>query len=191
MTLRFERVYPKTNSSLRLVGPRQLVGPTPSLPWCHFKTTNKSVTLETLNCFCLLFCTGLWKDFHRNTYSTESICYGSGKHTVCRHVRASLSPELLQALGSVGVNWLSMRVYHKRAIRCGYEWIHFRACVTNSMSATSLYWRRTFAETLQLMMMMKWCLMSSGVSWHIRDKLWPMPKHGSIILYVHGNQKVR
>ena len=39
-------------------------------------------------------------------------------------------------------------------------------------------------------MMMNWCLMSSDVSWHIRDKLWPMPKHGSIILYVHGNQKV-
>ena len=38
-------------------------------------------------------------------------------------------------------------------------------------------------------MMMKWCLMSSDVSWHIRDKLWPMPKHGSIKLYVHGNQK--
>ena len=28
--------------------------------------------------------------------------------------------------------------------------------------------------------MMKWCLMSLDVSWHIRDKLWPMPKHGSI-----------
>ena len=28
--------------------------------------------------------------------------------------------------------------------------------------------------------LMKWCLMSSDVSWHIRDKLWPMPKHGSI-----------
>ena len=37
----------------------------------------------------------------------------------------------------------------------------------------------------------KCCLMSSDVSWHIRDKLWPMPKHGSIILYVHGNQKAR
>ena len=39
------------------------------------------------------------------------------------------------------------------------------------------------------MMMMSWCLMSSDVIWHIRDKLWRMPKHGSIILYVHGNQK--
>ena len=37
--------------------------------------------------------------------------------------------------------------------------------------------------------MMKWGLMSSDVSWHIRDKLWPMPKHGSIILYVHGNRR--
>ena len=33
--------------------------------------------------------------------------------------------------------------------------------------------------------------MSSDVSWHIRDKLRPMPKHGSILLYVHGNQKAR
>ena len=41
------------------------------------------------------------------------------------------------------------------------------------------------------MMMMRWCLMSSDVSWHTRDKLWPMPKHGSVILYVHGNQKAR
>ena len=28
--------------------------------------------------------------------------------------------------------------------------------------------------------MMSWCLMSSDVIWHIRDKLWPVPKHGSI-----------
>ena len=40
-------------------------------------------------------------------------------------------------------------------------------------------------------LLMSWCLMSSDVIWHIRDKLWPMPKHGSIILYVHGNQKAR
>ena len=40
-----------------------------------------------------------------------------------------------------------------------------------------------------IMMMMSWCLMSSDVSWHIRDKLWPVLKHSSINLYVHGNQK--
>ena len=38
-----------------------------SLPWCHLKMTNKSVTFDTLNCFWLLFRTGMWKDFHRNT----------------------------------------------------------------------------------------------------------------------------
>ena len=38
---------------------------------------------------------------------------------------------------------------------------------------------------------MSWCLMSSDVMRHIRDKLWPMPKHGAINLYVHGNQKAR
>ena len=36
-----------------------------------------------------------------------------------------------------------------------------------------------------------WCLMSSDVIWHIRDKLWPMPKHGSVILYVHGNHPTK
>ena len=35
----------------------------------------------------------------------------------------------------------------------------------------------TFEEEERLL---SWCLMSSDVIWHIRDKLWPMPKHGSI-----------
>ena len=55
-----------------------------------------------------------------------------------------------------------------------------------------LMWRTSEGSEFHgLMMMMSWCLMSSDVIWHIRDKLWPMPKHGSIILYVHGNQKAR
>ena len=51
-------------------------------------------------------------------------------------------------------------------------------------------WENTAGQENQVLMM-SWCLMSSDVIWHIRDKLWPMPKHGSIILYVHGNQKAR
>ena len=47
------------------------------------------------------------------------------------------------------------------------------------------------ATTQVSLLMMSWCLMSSDVMRHVRDKLWPMPKHGSIILYVHGNQKAR
>ena len=31
-----------------------------------------------------------------------------------------------------------------------------------------------------LLMMMKYCLLSSDVIWHIRNKLWPMPKRGSV-----------
>ena len=37
---------------------------------------------------------------------------------------------------------------------------------------------RYFEALKQLLL--SWCLMSSDVIWHIRDKLWPMPKHGSI-----------
>ena len=39
-------------------------------------------------------------------------------------------------------------------------------------------------------LMMNCCLMSSGVSWHIRDKLRPMRKHGSVLLYVYGNHSM-
>ena len=54
-------------------------------------------------------------------------------------------------------------------------------------------WRRDpdYSAITASLVMMKCCLMSSDVSWHIRDKLWPMPKHGSTNLYVHGNQKAR
>ena len=41
-------------------------------------------------------------------------------------------------------------------------------------------WGRRSQGGITLVMMMSWCLMSSDVIWHIRDKLWPMPKHGSI-----------
>ena len=36
------------------------------------------------------------------------------------------------------------------------------------------------APTFVWLLLLSWCLMSSDVIWHIRDKLWPMPKHGSI-----------
>ena len=73
-------------------------------------------------------------------------------------------------------------------VRCSNHWAipapcHLRPC-SHICSASDTRWATT-------LMMMSWCLMSSDVIWHIRDKLWPMPKHGSIILYVHGNQKAR
>ena len=44
------------------------------------------------------------------------------------------------------------------------------------ISATPDKWVITFL----FLLLLSWCLMSSDVIWHIRDKLWPMPKHGSI-----------
>ena len=45
---------------------------------------------------------------------------------------------------------------------------------------TYVKWRgiRGFVKTCHRLC----CLMSSGVGWHIRDKLRPMPKHGSMII---------
>ena len=45
---------------------------TPSLIRCHLKTTNKIETFETLKHFCLLFHTGMWKDFHQNAQDWKS-----------------------------------------------------------------------------------------------------------------------
>ena len=57
-------------------------------------------------------------------------------------------------------------------------WIGF----LNFRSGGGVVWGggRGGGDLLLLLLMMKWCLMSSDVSWHIRDKLRPMPKHGSI-----------
>ena len=40
--------------------------------------------------------------------------------------------------------------------------------------------RKVLSSLSVQLLVMSWCLMSSDVIWHIRDKLWPMPKHGSI-----------
>ena len=54
-----------------------------------------------------------------------------------------------------------------------------------------IFWSICCEEVPPTLPMMKWCLMSSDVGWRFRDKLRPIPKHGSINLYVHGSQKAR
>ena len=64
--------------------------------------------------------------------------------------------------------------------------------LTTIFSTLWKHWVIQFVKRFVFMVgWLKCCLVSSDVSWHIRDKLWPMPKHGSINLYVHGNQKAR
>ena len=45
---------------------------TPSLPWCHLKTTSKSAKFETLKAS--RFHTNTWKDFFYQMHSAESRC---------------------------------------------------------------------------------------------------------------------
>ena len=89
----------KTYIKVTLVLPVVL---TPSRPWCHLKMTNKSAKFETVNCFCLLFRTGMEKDFHRNTQHWKW-CYRGAKYTVCMCVHASFSPTILQAWAVMGL----------------------------------------------------------------------------------------
>lgn len=73
---------------------------TPSLPWCHSKTTIKSVKDETIMPFCFLLAWACERNF-TTTHSIQSRCtYIPGKYTVCRRVRPSFKPEILVA-GSV------------------------------------------------------------------------------------------
>ena len=66
--------------------------------------------------------------------------------------------------------------YRKKIPFLAYLFLVFYPRKDNSLSQNKL----TQRWCLEMMMMMSWCLMSSDVIWHIRDKLWPMPKHGSI-----------
>ena len=39
---------------------------TPSLPWCHLKTTTKRAKFKTFKPLCVIFRTGMWKGFRHN-----------------------------------------------------------------------------------------------------------------------------
>ena len=52
--------------------------------------------LKPVSRFVLFFALASGRDF-TTTHSTESRCYRTGKYSVCRHVPASFSPEILQA----------------------------------------------------------------------------------------------
>ena len=110
------------------------------------------------------------------------------------HIKSYMLQTLL-GLEYLHAHWILHRV------RCTHTWMHhvhahtltshMYACthscthihtwpmVTHAPSYNTVL--HTHIHTWSMVvMMMGWCLMSSDVIWHIRDKLWPMPKHGSI-----------
>ena len=81
---------------------------TPSLPWCHFKTTNKRAKCETLKLFffflLLLFGPGFGKDFHQNASHWKEMCYRTGKCIVFEASLCIFQPGNFTGWGSEGVN---------------------------------------------------------------------------------------
>ena len=69
---------------------------TPSLPWCHLKTTNEIAKFETFEPLCLSSFLAV-KGFSSIREALKVDVMGPEKNTVCRRVRASFSPEMLQA----------------------------------------------------------------------------------------------
>ena len=67
--------------------------------------------------------------------------------------------------------WSGSATTNNLHVLSGHFWV---------MRAMFVYINNNNNKDFLMMMMMSWCLMSSDVIWHIRDKLWPMPKHGSI-----------
>ena len=109
---------------------------------------------------------------HHHQHSATQMCTGTGVH------RSSMAVDGGSRKPTLGV-----------LPRCCLGLPQFRRTPERQSSSSKAGdWRSAMQ---MMMMMMSWCLMSSDVRWHIRDKLWPMPKHGSINLYVHGNQKAR
>lgn len=60
---------------------------------------SECVKFEILKHFHILFYISMWQDFHQNPqyWKWQVICYRMGKDTVCRHVHAFSSPEILQS----------------------------------------------------------------------------------------------
>ena len=87
----------------------------------------------------------------------------------------------VRTAGTESVNTVRMWPF----LNAAYTW-RWRGASDNLMSAAS-----PGDQSCRRVMMMSWCLMSSDVIWHIRDKLWPMPKHGSIkSTYVRCKRRV-
>ena len=74
-----------------------------SLPSCHFKTTNKYVKFEILKHFLFLFHITRVKGFPSKCTVLKVICYRMGKYTVCGHVHAFFSPEIVQDVAVKGL----------------------------------------------------------------------------------------
>jgi len=76
---------------------------TPSLPWCHLKTTNKSAKSETVQHFCLLF--RIW---HVNGFSSDHTALKADvlldRKIYCLQARPCIfQPENVTGRGSEGV----------------------------------------------------------------------------------------
>ena len=86
-------------TDIEFVGPQATLPAylTHSLPWCHLKTTNNSAKFQNLKE------KGCGRIFMK-TQNIESRCYRTRKYTVCRHVCASFSPEILQAAAVKGLS---------------------------------------------------------------------------------------
>ena len=101
----------------------------------------------------------------------------------------------LSGLGSVGLVWVFCLVWLSGSGLCfGLVWLRGPGFPSGlwfwNPRLVAVVGNLVFSSQFCLILM-SWCLMSSDFMRHIRDKLWPMPKHGSINLYVHGNQKAR
>ena len=66
------------------------------------KPTSQSGKFETLKAFCLLFRTGILKDFYQKV-SIECRCYRPGNYTVSGRMNASFLPGHFTGWGGEGV----------------------------------------------------------------------------------------
>ena len=67
---------------------------TPSLSWCHRRTTNKCAKFEIVKPLSFLFRVSKWTDFDQNAQHWKQICYRAENILLCRRAHAHFSPEI-------------------------------------------------------------------------------------------------
>ena len=140
--------------------------------YCHCRSSNtKSVWMEPMK---YVSCTsgGVYVPFYLQACQVRVTVRGSG---LCY---CACTCDVIRALINSLVCWLIPCTVNTSRCRCCCCFFFYGENIWNMRDVQqSTFW---VYEWYGMMMMMSWCLMSSDVIWHIRDKLWPMPKHGSI-----------
>ena len=109
---------------------------TPSLRWRRLKMAHQNAKFETRKPFCFLLAVACGRSFSKTRAQHSNRFYRTGKYTVCRRVRASFGPQILQAEAVKGLRaseGLGSNKLYSRSVHQSHS--HWRKCTWAAQQA--------------------------------------------------------